>query len=93
VSQRQKQPTPGLAQEPTVEIRSVVSMTSPTHTENSSNNELSLREKTHLQNRLTFFKEQLTRDGEWTWTTKDLDDLRELNLNSKWFNKDDLPFD
>jgi hypothetical protein len=77
----QNQPDSGLAQEPIVEIRSVVSMSSPTHTESSANSELSLREKTHLQNRLTLVKAKLTREGEWTWTTRDLDDVHELNLN------------
>jgi hypothetical protein len=76
-----------LVQGPIVEIESVVSMSSPTQTENStqsensSNNELSLREKTHLQNRLILVKTKLTRDGEWMWNTKDLEDVQELNLN------------
>jgi hypothetical protein len=54
---------------------------SSTHSESSLNSELSLREKTHLQNRLILVKAKLTRDGEWTWNTKDLDDVQELNLN------------
>jgi hypothetical protein len=76
-----------LVQEPIVEIESVVSMSNPTQTENSAqsessaSNELSLREKTHLQNRLVLVKSKLTRDGEWTWNTKDLEDIQELNLN------------
>jgi hypothetical protein len=79
---RQTQPTPGLVHEPVVEIRSVVSMSSPTQIESSTHSELSAREQNHLQNRLSLLREKLTRDGEWTWNTKDLDDIRNLNLNS-----------
>jgi hypothetical protein len=83
----QNQPDSGLVQEPILEVGSVVSMSSPshdessTHSESSLNSELSLREKTHLQNRLILVKARLTRDGEWTWNTRDLDDVQELNLN------------
>jgi hypothetical protein len=80
---RQNQPTPEkLVHEPIVEIRSVVSMSSPTQTENSIHSDLSVREKIHLQNRLSLVREKLTRDGQWTWTSKDLEDIRKLNLNS-----------
>jgi hypothetical protein len=70
-----------------VEIESVVSMSNATpiesniQSENSTSNELSLREKTHLQNRLELVKLKLTREGVWTWNTKDLEDVQELNLN------------
>jgi hypothetical protein len=30
---------------------------------------------------LILVKSKLTRDGEWTWNTRDLEDVQELNLN------------
>jgi hypothetical protein len=83
-----------LAQEPIVEIESVVSMSEPVPIEsgsqtedesvpsqNNASNEPNLRERTHLQNRLDLVKLKLTREGVWTWSTKDLEDVQELNLN------------
>ncbi len=82
-----------LAQEPIIEIESVVSMSDPipiesssqsesnTPSQSSASNESNLREKTHLQNRLDLVKLKLTREGVWTWSTKDLEDVQELNLN------------
>ncbi len=58
-------------------------MSSPTQTEGSTHSDLSVREKTHLHNRLSLLKEKLTRDGEWTWDTRDLEDIQDLNLNSR----------
>jgi hypothetical protein len=82
-----------LAQESVVEIESVVSMSDPipiesrSQSENSirpqssTSNDMNLREKTHLQNRLELVKLKLTREGVWTLNTKDLEDVQELNLN------------
>jgi hypothetical protein len=82
-----------LAQETVVEIESVVSMSDPIpiesrsqsensiQSQSSTSNDMNLREKTHLQNRLELVKLKLTREGVWTWNTKDLEDVQELNLN------------
>ncbi len=82
-----------LAQESVVEIESVVSISEPIPIESrpqsensippqsSVSNESNLRERTHLQNRLELVKLKLTREGVWTWSTKDLEDVQELNLN------------
>jgi hypothetical protein len=82
-----------LAQGPIVEIESVVSMSEPVPVESDSqtgsnipplsnaSNESNQRERTHLLNRLDLVKLKLTREGVWTWSTKDLEDVQELNLN------------
>jgi hypothetical protein len=82
-----------LAQGPIAEIESVMSMSEPVPIESSSqvennsppqssaSNDSNLRERTHLQNRLDLVKLKLTREGVWTWSTKDLEDVQELNLN------------
>jgi hypothetical protein len=81
------------AQEPIAEIESVVSMSEPSPIESisqvesknppqsSASNDSSQRERTHLLNRLDLVKLKLMREGIWTWSTKDLEDVQELNLN------------
>jgi hypothetical protein len=82
-----------LAQEPIAEIDSVVSMSEPAPIESSlqvennslpqssASNDSNMRERTHLLNRLDLVKLKLTREGVWTWSTKDLKDVQDLNLN------------
>jgi hypothetical protein len=76
-----------LVQGPIAEIESVVSMSEPVPVEttspsqSSSSNDSNQKERTHLLNRLDLVKLKLMREGVWTWSTKDLEDVQELNLN------------